>query len=460
MRTFICALALACLLGDARAADTWTDPYPGVRRLHRVTASQNINVLVVDLCAAGVSVRATAQSERGRVVSSFGALAGAQAAINGDFYSAGYDTNGPSRGNGMAWGGADHGYVAPVQFGPGQVALPEHGGTGGVEPWAREVVSGHPTLLAGGQVRGNNGDGLCTARHPRTAIGFDGAKTKMFLAVIDGRATGRIGMTCDEMIGLFQGLGASDALNLDGGGSSTMWLGNAGVLNYPSDGQQRVVANHLAIRATGSGPAVHCPRPPYAADFAAKDAPLEMTSGDEAVTWLELVNKGSATWDITSTRIGTQSPQDRASPFFKAGNWLSPNRPTGADHSNYGPNATGRFSFVLLAPEVNVSTDYEEVFQAVQEGVTWFGPKMTLKIKVHPRSGPTDGSVPAPTDGGAADDAGGTPGTPGGHDAPPETSPGEQPGGCSIATRQGVPPLSLLTVLALGWLARPRRRHR
>jgi hypothetical protein len=43
----------------AHATDTWTDPYPGVRQLHRVTSDQNINVLVVDLCGAGVSVRTT-----------------------------------------------------------------------------------------------------------------------------------------------------------------------------------------------------------------------------------------------------------------------------------------------------------------------------------------------------------------------------------------------------------------
>lgn len=38
-----------------------------------------------------------------------------------------------------------------------------------------------------------------------------------------------------------------------------MWLAGAGVVSYPSDGRERVVANHLAILATGSGPAAHCP---------------------------------------------------------------------------------------------------------------------------------------------------------------------------------------------------------
>lgn len=55
-------------------------------------------------------------------------------------------------------------------------------------------------------------------------------------------------------------LGAHDAMAMDGGGSSTMVAGGA-VRNRPSDGQQRRVGNHLAVIATGSGVAAHCPLP-------------------------------------------------------------------------------------------------------------------------------------------------------------------------------------------------------
>jgi uncharacterized protein (TIGR03382 family) len=374
----------------AHAADTWTDPHPGIRRLHRVTSSQNINVLVVDLCAPGVSIRATRSGERQRTVSSFGALVGAKAAVNGDFFSyTDYSTNGPAMSGGAAWGGSDHGYVAPVQFGANRVALPGHEGTGGVEPWAREVVSGHPTLLAGNTARDNNGDSLCTARHPRTVLGLSANKQKLFLAVVDGRATNRIGMTCDELGALLKGLGATDAVNLDGGGSSTMWVAGTGVVNRPSDGSQRVVANHLAILATGSGAATSCPNPTFAATFVGSEAPLEMTSGEEAVVFLEAKNAGNVTWDKVQTRVGTQDPQDRDSVFFKEENWISANRPTGADHA-YAPGAVGRFTWAMVAPEVDKSTTFVESYQLVQEGVTWFGDKHVMTVRVHPRTGPTE----------------------------------------------------------------------
>jgi uncharacterized protein (TIGR03382 family) len=442
MRLLASIVLLACALPSvARADDSWSDPYPGVRRLHRVTGNQNINVLVVDLCTPGVSVRATKSDERQRTVSSFGNLVGAQAAINGDFFSyENYSTNGPAGGEGAMWGGSDHGYVAPVQFGDHHAALPGHESQSGVESWAREVVSGHPTLIAGGAPRDNNGDTLCTARHPRTALGFSADHNTLYLAVIDGRATNRIGMTCDEMIGLFQELGAADAVNMDGGGSSTMWLASGGVLNYPSDGSQRVVGNHLAVRAAGGGDAPNCPNPTYQADFvAAGDAPLEMTSGDEAVVWMDYTNNGNTTWDLDLTRVGTQDPQDRASAFFKDGNWLSPSRASGADHSNYGPGAVGRFTWVMLAPEVDHSTQFEESFQLVQEGVTWFGPVHTMSIIVHPRSGPTPLVDAGAGPGGDDDDDGGDDGGSGGCNA------GGSTGGLALA------------LLALGVLRRQRR---
>lgn len=262
MRTRSLAVALltlaALLPAAARAQDSWSDPFPGVRRLHRRTSNQDVQVLLVDLCAAGVSVRATADGERRRTPSSFGALVGAQAVVNGDFFNSSYSTDGVAMSGGAAWGGSDHGYVAPVAFGDRRVSMPVHEAGGAPEPWMREVVSGHPTILVGGAARASD-DPLCTNRHPRTALGLSADRRTLFVAVVDGRATTRIGMRCDELATMLRDLGAHDVTNMDGGGSSAMWLAGAGVVSHPSDGTQRVVANHLAIRATGSGPAAHCP---------------------------------------------------------------------------------------------------------------------------------------------------------------------------------------------------------
>jgi hypothetical protein len=197
------------------------------------------------------------------VVSSFGEAVGAVAAVNGDFFGGGYSTDGMSIHAGQQWSGADHGYVGPLAFGAHRAELRPHEDQTGPEAWMQEVVSGHPTILYDGAQRDNNGDSLCTARHPRTAVGLSADRRQLIVAVVDGRATTRIGMTCDELSGLLKEMGADDGMNLDGGGSSTMWLAGVGVVNVPSDGAQRTVANHLGIHASGAGDAPFCPsRPP------------------------------------------------------------------------------------------------------------------------------------------------------------------------------------------------------
>ncbi len=87
--------------------------------------------------------------------------------------------------------------------------------------------------------------------HPRTAIGIDHDTGQLLLLVVDGRQAFSRGATMKELGKLFQRLGAEDALNLDGGGSSIMLArqsdGTLSVLNSPSDGHPRPVANGLEV---------------------------------------------------------------------------------------------------------------------------------------------------------------------------------------------------------------------
>lgn len=410
MRRLPLALALALLAPAASAQDTWTTPFPGVRRLRRVSPTQHINALVVDLCAPGVSFRVTAPTERTRTVPSFGSLVGAQAAVNGGFYNTRDQsmTDGFVLHDGAPWGGTDHGYVGPAAFGDNRVELVPHEVVQGPQPWMREAVSGHPTLIVGGVSRDNSGDtGLCP-RNPRTAIGLSQDRRTLILAVVDGRNSARVGMTCNELAALMRGLGAHDALNLDGGGSSTMWMAGAGVLNYPSDGTPRTVSNHLALYARGSGAAPHCPPPRFRAQYVMQTFPLARTTLDLApgalsAGYLEMRNTGTETWTPARTRLGTTQPRDRSSPVAGP-DWLSTSRPAAIDRT-VPPGATGRFTFTLRAPLA--PGEYSEYFNLVEEGVAWFsdpgngGPADNV-IQVRVRTvlvmdaGAPD--VPAPTD--------------------------------------------------------------
>jgi hypothetical protein len=261
--TMVGAIAIAMAPAVASAADTWTEPHPGVRMLARTTNTPwRIWALEIDLCASGVSLRATKSDERQRTASSFAGLVDADAAINGDFFSfATYATSGLSVGAGEPWSDtADSNGDGFVAFGNDRAELKMTGThITAAAGWMKNVVSGHPGIVKNGEVDAPASE-LCTARHPRTAAGVSEDGRTLYLAVVDGRTSISVGMTCGELGNLMKGLGAWSAINLDGGGSTTMWVKGEGVVNSPSDGVQRVVANHLGVFASGAGDPGSCDR--------------------------------------------------------------------------------------------------------------------------------------------------------------------------------------------------------
>ena len=83
-------------------------------------------------------------------------------------------------------------------------------------------------------------------RHPRTCIGI--TEESIIFVTIDGRSETAAGMNLYEAQKLLLDLGCQDAINLDGGGSTSMWLKDKGLVNIPSDKTgERPVANALII---------------------------------------------------------------------------------------------------------------------------------------------------------------------------------------------------------------------
>jgi hypothetical protein len=111
------------------------------------------------------------------------------------------------------------------------------------------AVGGGPVLLRGGKVVASD-----DVRHPRTAVGYN--EREIILATVDGRQRGwSAGMSLGELALLMLRLGCTDALNLDGGGSTTAWV-RGEVVNRPSDGGERRIANGLLVRSVAPrGPA-------------------------------------------------------------------------------------------------------------------------------------------------------------------------------------------------------------
>ena len=80
--------------------------------------------------------------------------------------------------------------------------------------------------------------------HPRTAIGYSQNKDTVIFCVVDGRGVSA-GVTTKQLAILMKSAGAYSAINLDGGGSSCMYVKSFGIMNSPSDGNERAVANGI-----------------------------------------------------------------------------------------------------------------------------------------------------------------------------------------------------------------------
>ena len=116
-----------------------------------------------------------------------------------------------------------------------------------------------PIMLKNGRISDWSacGKSFIEERHPRSAIYIKADGTVVFITV-DGRSEGNAaGVSIPELAFLIRILGGKEAINLDGGGSTTLWLKGApenGVLHYPSDNKlfdhagERSVSNIFYVK--------------------------------------------------------------------------------------------------------------------------------------------------------------------------------------------------------------------
>lgn len=179
------------------------------------------------------------------LTSALGERAGALAAINGGFFAI------ESTGLSIGLLRLDGALVVPAKDGQGSVGIDAAGALhlatrpAGDWPEMRDALGAGPMLLVDGTVV-DHGEAQRTRRHPRSAVGVTRDRHVLWLTV-DGRTEKAFGTTFEETGTLLAALGCVDALNLDGGGSATLWLQGQGVVNRPSDGVERPVGNALFV---------------------------------------------------------------------------------------------------------------------------------------------------------------------------------------------------------------------
>ena len=122
----------------------------------------------------------------------------------------------------------------------------------GLTPWWSEVkdaIGGGPRIVSGGVPVFQAGEDFLASqllpRNPRTAVG-QLANGRIVMVAVDGRVSWSAGVTNSQLARLMVDLGARTAMALDAGGSTTMAF-DGQVLNRPSEGRERAVADSLMI---------------------------------------------------------------------------------------------------------------------------------------------------------------------------------------------------------------------
>jgi exopolysaccharide biosynthesis protein len=227
----------------------------------------SLHILEVDLthCEVGFQVASAGAHEARAPVSELArrSESGVVAAVNGDFFtvenrpigleaSAG-EIRGRSSRTVFAWKPGSLPSVGPVQWDGDSLTVGDLALSATEPDGLTEIISGFPALLADGAWVGDlqqeERPAFASSRHPRTALGWDQDRRKVWIVVVDGRRDGSAeGMTLPELADLFLSLGATEALNLDGGGSSVMVIRGRRVNRPSGPAGERPVVNALLVR--------------------------------------------------------------------------------------------------------------------------------------------------------------------------------------------------------------------
>ena len=272
--------ALLLFVASSAAAE-WERVGPGVQYQRFREDGMDIHVARIDLTNDSIRFVTTHEDDRGVRVSEFAERTNALVAINADYFDKNMRPIGLAIGPCGPWDDTrDTSHEAVVAFGEqrGEIFL-EAETMEEPEPWITGAVSGWPTIVKECRARTAKelpgSDHFTRSPHPRTAVGFSRGGSLVYLVVADGRREGVAGVTLAKLATFMRRrLRVCLAVNLDGGGSSAMWVKDK-IVNRPSDGSERRVADHIAV--VRAEDVVACDREEEAEDVAAAARSKEAT---------------------------------------------------------------------------------------------------------------------------------------------------------------------------------------
>ena len=304
------AVLLVVLCPDAVLAASLeiTTPFEGIRHFHRRTTMPrelDMHFIEIDLSTLGIDFAITPPNGNrpgetdGQTTRQFLTQQNAQVAINGSFsafVNGGWVVEGIAATRGTVYSEFEEFRRTGLNISQDLVATIIRSTDTGTTTGTAHTPDVPLYNTLGGEARllrdGNNvAPSASESLHPRTAAGVSADGRTLLLLTVDGRNAGHsLGVTRPELADLMREYGAYNAINLDGGGSTTLVMADpiAHVVNIPSDtnadgpGVERTVGSNFAIFA-----------PPVKEPFYNRYVYADFEAGDEGNFGYSLTYSGS-----------------------------------------------------------------------------------------------------------------------------------------------------------------------
>ncbi len=259
----VAGLLAALLTGCATspAGWRWTVVAPGLEQAQLSPWPDSVlPVLRVDLREPSLRLAVTPWAERGATLDRMPSTAAALAVVNASFFDRDFHARGWTVSEGFAWPrplavaaspllACDRLQRCRIHFELPLAPPPD---------WFN-AVAGTPWLVRDGVARTPADDAacpsLCAREHPRTAVGLDRPRRYLWIVLAEGRRPPVAGVRLAPLAQWMHSLGIHDAVNLDGGGSSALFVSGRSSMARPTNepGQRRVASGLMVLPAPPAG---------------------------------------------------------------------------------------------------------------------------------------------------------------------------------------------------------------
>lgn len=232
----------------------WENIYPGVKYLiYDAQLKYGIvkfHVVLIDVKLAKAKIIVSPSEYKGKMTSEFAKTIGAQIAINGSIWRRNFVPIGLSVSEGKKWPGTKddnkYGFFAVTIKGQAWISSPEEIVDFTLHNDIYMAIPGYPMIVRQGKFGQVCDCGYLCFKHPRTAVGIDKLGEKIFFIVAEGRQKDSVSITLESLADFMIRIGVWDGLNLDGGGSSILYIKDKGGVVNNSGKEERHVSNSLA----------------------------------------------------------------------------------------------------------------------------------------------------------------------------------------------------------------------